>query len=82
MSCLIYICQSVFITGNKHGRSKYKGNSGETSDKLGHESDQKAPSGVDTPSLKIVTSDTDVSIFRSTDMGFGISLIFRMLRLS
>ncbi|KAG7599726.1 E2F/DP family winged-helix DNA-binding domain [Arabidopsis suecica] len=40
--------------------SKYKGDSGETSDKLGHESDQKAPSGVDTPSLKIVTSDTDL----------------------
>lgn len=75
MSCLIYICLSVFITGNKHGRSKYKGNSGESSDKLGHESDQKAPSGVDTPSLKIVTSDTDVSI-TSTDIGFGISLIF------
>jgi len=52
----------VLITGNKHDRSKYKGDSAETSDKLGNESDQKAPVGVDTPSLKIVTSDTDVSI--------------------
>ncbi|XP_010461585.1 PREDICTED: transcription factor E2FC-like isoform X2 [Camelina sativa] len=40
--------------------SKYKGDSGETSDKLGQESDQKAPFRVDTPSLKIVTSDTDL----------------------
>ncbi|CAA0277184.1 unnamed protein product [Arabidopsis thaliana] len=40
--------------------SKYKGDSAETSDKLGNESDQKAPVGVDTPSLKIVTSDTDL----------------------
>ncbi|XP_024006133.1 transcription factor E2FC isoform X2 [Eutrema salsugineum] len=35
--------------------SKYKGDSVETS-----ESDQNAASGVDTPSLKIVTSDTDL----------------------
>lgn len=42
--------------------SKYKGDSGETSDKSGQESNQNAQFGVDTPSLKIVTSDTDVSI--------------------
>ncbi|KFK29072.1 hypothetical protein AALP_AA7G085200 [Arabis alpina] len=40
--------------------SKYKGDSGETSDRPGHESDQNAPSRVDTPSLKVVTSDTDL----------------------
>ncbi|VVA92670.1 unnamed protein product [Arabis nemorensis] len=40
--------------------SKYKGDSAETSDRSGHESDQNAAFGVDTPSLKIVTSDTDL----------------------
>ncbi|KAL1193086.1 Transcription factor E2FC [Cardamine amara subsp. amara] len=40
--------------------SKYKGDSGETSDKSTQESNQNAQFGVDTPSMKIVTSETDL----------------------
>lgn len=56
------LCLLTYL-GTNMVYSKYKGDSGETSDKSGNESDhQNAPFGVDTPSLKIVTSDTDVSI--------------------
>lgn len=64
--CLVFVY--ILILENKHGCSKYKRDSGETS-----ESDQNTQSGVDTPSLKIVTSDTDVSL---DPTGFWISLVY------